>query len=75
MSLIFYINDLNAGGLAMSSEKKTQCDIDPVCKIDLKEMHGKFMYDFEDEVYHFCSELCKDKFEAEPRKYVKKEKS
>ena len=59
----------------MSREKKTKCDVDPVCNIDLTAEHGKFTYDFEDEVYYFCSELCKDKFEAEPKKYVKKEKS
>ncbi|MEW6660573.1 MAG: YHS domain-containing protein [Thermodesulfobacteriota bacterium] len=59
----------------MASEKKPKCDVDPVCNIDLTAEHGKFMYDFEDEVYYFCSELCKGKFEAEPKKYVKKEKS
>jgi YHS domain-containing protein len=59
----------------MATEKKTKCDVDPVCNIDLTAEHGKFTYDFEDEVYYFCSELCKDKFEAEPKKYVKKEKS
>ncbi len=26
-----------------------KCDVDPVCMMDLKEMHGKFAYEFEDE--------------------------
>jgi len=58
----------------MSAEEKSKCDIDPVCNMDLSAIHGKYMYDFEDEVYYFCSELCKDKFAADPKKYVKKEK-
>ena len=59
----------------MSGKDKSKCDIDPVCQMDLSEIHGKYMYDFEDEVYHFCSEMCKDKFAAEPKKYAKKEKA
>jgi len=58
----------------MVSKKKPKCDVDPVCNIDLTAEHGKFMYDFEDEVYYFCSELCKEQFAANPRKFVKKEK-
>jgi YHS domain-containing protein len=63
------------GGRIMAETKKPKCDVDPVCNIDLTEMHGKFMYDFEDEVYYFCSELCKEQFAAEPKKYAKKKKS
>ncbi|MBI4643306.1 MAG: YHS domain-containing protein [Deltaproteobacteria bacterium] len=48
--------------------KSNACDVDPVCNIDLTGEHGKFMYDFEDEVYFFCSEFCKEKFAAEPKK-------
>jgi len=51
-----------------------KCDVDPVCMMDLKGMHGKFAYEFEDETYYFCSELCKDQFAKEPKKFVKKPK-
>jgi P-type Cu+ transporter len=51
-----------------------KCDVDPVCNMDLKEMHGKFAYEFEDETYYFCSELCKDRFTKEPKKYAKQKK-
>ena len=54
---------------------KAHCDIDPVCKMDLSGKEGKVGYDFEDETYYFCSELCKDHFAKEPKKYAKKEKS
>jgi YHS domain-containing protein len=63
------------GGMVMAATKQPKCDVDPVCNMDLSEIHGKYMYDFEDEVYYFCSELCKDKFAAEPKKYAKKKKS
>lgn len=56
------------------AKETPKCDIDPVCNLDLSEMQGKFAYEFEDEVYYFCSELCKDKFAAAPHRYVKKEK-
>ncbi len=48
----------------MAEETKPKCDVDPVCNLDLKAMHGKFAYDFEDETYWFCSEACKDQFAA-----------
>ena len=59
----------------MAIGDKSKCDIDPVCNMELSDIHGKYMYDFEDEVYYFCSEMCKEKFAAEPQKYAKKEKS
>ena len=51
---------------------KAHCDIDPVCQMDLSGKEGKVGYDFEDVTYYFCSELCKDHFAKEPKKYVKK---
>jgi len=57
------------------TEKSTlRCDVDPVCNIDLTAMHGEFAYDFEEETYWFCSELCRDQFAAQPQKYAKKKK-
>jgi YHS domain-containing protein len=59
--------------MAMAKDP-AKCDVDPVCMMDLSAMHGKLAYDFEDETYYFCSELCKDRFAKEPHKYAKKEK-
>ncbi len=56
----------------MAEKKKPVCDVDPVCNIDLTAEHGKFAYDFEEETYYFCSELCKEQFAKEPKKYAKK---
>jgi len=58
------------------AEKKIrpECHVDPVCNLDLSELHGKFAYDFEEETYYFCSELCRETFAAQPKKYAKKGK-
>ncbi|OGR09602.1 MAG: hypothetical protein A3K23_01115 [Desulfobacca sp. RBG_16_58_9] len=57
----------------MAEQGWPKCDVDPVCMMDLKEIPGRYTYDFEEEVYYFCSELCRDQFAAEPQKYLKKE--
>jgi YHS domain-containing protein len=59
----------------MADKEKLICTVDPVCNMDLKSEHGKFMYDFEDVTYYFCSELCKDEFVRDPEKFAKKAKS
>jgi YHS domain-containing protein len=41
----------------------------------LEGQHGKFMYDFEDVTYYFCSELCRDEFIREPKKFAGKKGS
>ncbi len=49
------------------------CKVDPVCNLDLKAMHGKYAYDFEEETYWFCSEACREEFTAQPQKFHEKE--
>ena len=55
----------------MAPGDKPQCTVDPVCNMDLAQAHAKFAYDFEDETYWFCSELCREEFAADPEKYLK----
>lgn len=59
----------------MAKEEKRVCTVDPVCNLDLEAQHGKFMYDFEDVTYHFCSEACRQEFAQQPKKFAKKEDS
>ena len=59
----------------MAKEEKRICTVDPVCNMDLEGKHGKFMYDFDEVTYYFCSELCKEEFARDPEKFAKKEKS
>ncbi len=55
----------------MAPKGKPQCTVDPVCNLDLAAAHGRFTYDFEDETYWFCSELCREEFTQNPEKYLK----
>jgi YHS domain-containing protein len=57
----------------MTKQEKFICTVDPVCNMDLKGKHGQFMYDFDDVTYYFCSELCKDEFVKEPKKFANKQ--
>ncbi|RBQ07679.1 YHS domain-containing protein [Pedobacter miscanthi] len=45
--------------------------IDPVCKMKIKANTSKTTV-YNKITYNFCSESCKQKFLAEPAKYVKK---
>ena len=54
----------------MAKAAKPRCDVDPVCNLDLKAMHGKFAYDFEDQTYWFCSEACREQFAAQPHEFI-----
>ncbi len=56
----------------MAKKEEPKCNVDPVCNMDLTAEHGKFAYDFEEETYYFCSELCKKSFVANPAQYVQR---
>jgi P-type Cu+ transporter len=43
---------------------------DPVCNADVDEKNAKFTSEYGGRKYHFCSETCKKKFEAEPERYA-----
>ncbi|SDC12601.1 YHS domain-containing protein [Pedobacter soli] len=45
--------------------------IDPVCKMKIKAATAKTTV-YNKETYYFCSESCKQKFIAEPAKFLKK---
>jgi YHS domain-containing protein len=48
--------------------------IDPVCKMKL-DKKTEFSEEFEGTKYSFCSENCKGKFNAEPKKYIAKKEN
>ncbi len=43
---------------------------DPVCGMAVSEDSAKTKLVYEGQIYYFCSMLCKQLFEREPRKYV-----
>jgi len=53
-------------------KEKIHVTTDPVCgmKVDPDKAYGKF--ENEEHVFYFCSKECKEKFNANPKKYVSK---
>lgn len=42
---------------------------DPVCGMQIDPARAKFQSVFEDNVYYFCSQDCKDRFDDDPAKF------
>jgi YHS domain-containing protein len=47
--------------------------IDPVCGMSVDEKTAPAKAEYHGKTYYFCSAECKDKFQAQPEKYVKQE--
>ena len=45
---------------------------DPVCGMDVNESQAKAETDYQGQTYYFCSEGCKQKFDANPQQYARK---
>ncbi|MEM0287506.1 MAG: YHS domain-containing protein [Nitrososphaerota archaeon] len=45
--------------------------IDPVCKMKVDEINAKYKSRYMDKDYYFCSKSCKDKFDKEPKAYLR----
>ncbi len=43
---------------------------DPVCGMNVDENKSEFQTQFEGKKYYFCSEDCKQEFEADPEEFV-----
>ena len=44
--------------------------IDPVCGMEIEEAQAPATTEFEGRMYYFCSESCRDEFEANPQLYA-----
>jgi xanthine dehydrogenase accessory factor len=49
--------------------------INPVCGVPVDVAHPKHVVEYEGENVYFCCDGCKVKFDADPKKYMKKEKA
>lgn len=47
---------------------------DPVCGMTLSEEKAPFTSEYEGEVYRFCGEGCKERFDRNPERYLSGEK-
>lgn len=52
----------NSGGSAMA--------IDPVCGMDVNENNPPAKTEYNQAVYYFCSQNCRNVFEEDPEEYV-----
>ena len=49
--------------------------LDPVCGMKVNPETSKHRFEYRGESYHFCSNGCRTKFEADPKKYLEKDKT
>jgi len=47
---------------------------DPVCGMEVDPAKAAATVDFKGKTYYFCSNACREKFEASPEKYIEAEK-
>jgi Cu+-exporting ATPase len=45
--------------------------IDPVCKMQVDENKAAGTSEYDGKTYYFCAAVCKRKFDANPKDYVK----
>ncbi|MFZ5907451.1 MAG: YHS domain-containing protein [Nitrospirota bacterium] len=57
----------------MSLKEVTFVAKDPVCNMEVDEKKAAATSVYKGETYYFCAKICKEKFEKEPEKYIKKE--
>jgi YHS domain-containing protein len=45
---------------------------DPVCNMNVDEKKAAATSEYKGKTYYFCAKACKEKFDFEPEKYLKK---
>jgi YHS domain-containing protein len=56
----------------MKKEREIENVKDPVCGMVISQSTAPADFEHEGKTYYFCSDACRDKFEADPDKYIKK---
>jgi len=54
------------------NKKARNVFIDPVCKMAVSKLTAAATFDYKGKTYYFCAEVCRDKFENNPEKYISK---
>ena len=44
--------------------------LDPVCKMRVDERSAKWRTEYKGKKYYFCAQICKQKFDKSPERYV-----
>ena len=56
--------------LDLTMIQSTTMEIDPVCKMKLEPDQAAYDSEYDGTLYYFCSANCKQKFDADPTKYI-----
>ena len=56
--------------IAFFKSNKDEKAQDPVCLMKVAKDENALFYEYKGETYYFCSESCKDHFDADPKKYI-----
>jgi P-type Cu+ transporter len=59
------------GGKHESADPELAVAIDPVCSMKVKRETAKHRFEYRGEEYLFCSARCRERFEADPEKFLK----
>lgn len=55
-------------GFHVEEESETRFDV--VCGMEFPAANAKQASEYNGEIYHFCSQSCKNHFDSDPEKYV-----
>ena len=53
-----------------SFDNRPDTIINPVCGLPIAKSMSKYVYEAEGHLFYFCCDGCKNKFEADPQKYI-----
>ena len=56
----------------MTKKEQKETYKDPVCGMEISRLTAPASYDYDGKTYYFCADLCRDKFEANPKQYIGK---
>ena len=56
-----------------SHDETEDSAVDPVCCMKVKKSEAAATFELNGKTYYFCMEGCKEKFKANPEKYIKKD--
>jgi Cu+-exporting ATPase len=53
------------------TQRRNAVAVDPVCKMQVEEGKAAGTSEYDGKTYYFCAAVCKRKFDADPKAYVK----
>lgn len=59
----------------MKNKEQTESYKDPVCGMVISHLTAAATCEYNGRTYYFCADVCRDKFESDPEKYLSKRPS